>query len=148
MIDSLFNEFPRIRDYIDRTLEVGRNEGYVQSLFGRRRPMFDLRTSGPRRQAAEREAINHPIQSTAADIMKLAMIAVDAELRRRELRTRMLLQVHDELIFEAPEAEADEVVALVRDRMEGVLSDMRPPFAVPLRVEIEKGPNWEELTPV
>lgn len=148
LIDSLFNEFPRIRDYIDRTLEVGRNEGYVQSLFGRRRPMFDLRTSGPRRQAAEREAINHPIQSTAADIMKLAMIAVDAELRRRELRTRMLLQVHDELIFEAPEAEADEVVALVRDRMEGVLSDMRPPFAVPLRVEIEKGPNWEELTPV
>lgn len=148
LIDSLFNEFPRIRDYIDRTLEVGRNEGYVQSLFGRRRPMFDLRTSGPRRQAAEREAINHPIQSTAADIMKLAMIAVDAELRRRELRTRMLLQVHDELIFEAPEVEVDEVVALVRDRMEGVLSDMRPPFAVPLRVEIEMGPNWEELTPV
>ncbi len=148
LIDSLFNEFPRIRDYIDRTLETGRNEGYVQSLFGRRRPMFDLRTSGPRRQAAEREAINHPIQSTAADIMKLAMIAVDAELRRRDLRTRMLLQVHDELIFEAPEAEVDEVVALVRDRMEGVLSDMHPPFAVPLRVEIEKGPNWEELTPV
>ncbi|MGB9753939.1 DNA polymerase I [Roseiflexus castenholzii] len=148
LIDSLFDQFPRIRDYIDRTLETGRNEGYVQSLFGRRRPMFDLRTSGPRRQAAEREAINHPIQSTAADIMKLAMIAVDAELRRRRLRTRMLLQVHDELIFEAPEAEVDEVVALVRERMEGVLSDMHPPFAVPLRVEIEKGSNWEELTPV
>ncbi len=148
LIDSLFNEFPRIRDYIDRTLETGRNEGYVQSLFGRRRPMFDLRSSGPRRQAAEREAINHPIQSTAADIMKLAMIAVDAELRRRQLHTRMLLQVHDELIFEAPEAEVQEVVELVRDQMEGVLRDMQPPFAVPLRVDIEKGPNWEELTPV
>lgn len=148
LIDSLFNEFPRIRDYIDRTLETGRNEGYVQSLFGRRRPMFDLRSSGPRRQAAEREAINHPIQSTAADIMKLAMIAVDAELHHRRLRTRMLLQVHDELIFEAPEAEVQEVVELVRDQMEGVLRDMQPPFAVPLRVDIEKGPNWEELTPV
>jgi DNA polymerase-1 len=148
LIDSLFDQFPRIRDYIDRTLDIGRSEGYVQSLFGRRRPMFDLRVSGPRRQAAEREAINHPIQSTAADIMKLAMIAVDAELQRRRMHTRMLLQVHDELIFEAPAAEVDDVVALVRERMEGVLHGMEPPFAVPLRVEIETGPNWEELTPV
>ncbi len=148
LIDSLFDQFPRIRDYIDRTLNIWRSKGYVQSLFGRRRLRFDQRESGPSRQAAEREAINHPIQSTAADIMKLAMIAVDAELQRQRMRTRMLLQVHDELIFEAPEAEVDEVVVLVRERMEGVLHGMEPPFAVPLRVEIETGPNWEELTPV
>lgn len=148
LIDGLFEQFPGIRAYIERTLETGRSEGYVQSLFGRRRPMFDLRNSGPRRQAAEREAINHPIQATAADIMKLAMIGVDAELRRQNLRTRMLLQVHDELIFEAPADEVATIVALVRDRMEGALRDLDPPFAVPLRVEIEAGPNWEELTPV
>lgn len=148
LIEGLFAQFPGVRDYIDRTLEAGRSEGYVQSLFGRRRPMFDLRNSGPRRQAAEREAINHPIQATAADIMKRAMIAVDAELRRQGVKTRMLLQVHDELILEAPDAEVDLIVALVRDQMEGALKDLDPPFAVPLRVEIETGPNWEELSAV
>ncbi|HWQ15833.1 MAG TPA: DNA polymerase I [Roseiflexaceae bacterium] len=143
LIDDLFARFPGIRSYIDQTLEAGRRDGYVQSLFGRRRMMPDLRISGPRRQAAEREAINAPIQATAADIMKIAMIEVDAELRRRGLCTRMLLQVHDELILEAPDEEVAEVVALVRERMEGAFQ-----LRVPLKVEAEAGPNWEELRPI
>ncbi len=147
LIDALFARFPGLRDYIDSTLEEGRREGFVRSLFGRRRYMPDLRTSGPRRQAAEREAINAPIQATAADIMKIAMIRVDDELRRRKLATRMLLQVHDELIFEVPHAEVDEVVALVCDHMQGAyaLRSEKTGNEVPLKVDLEMGPNWEEM---
>jgi len=140
LIDELFTRFPGLRDYIDSTLAQGRQDGYVHSLFGRRRYMPELSSGGPRRAAAEREAINAPIQSTAADIMKIAMIRVDEELRRRKLATRMLLQVHDELIFEAPHAEVDAVVQLVCDRMEGA-HELR----VPLKVDVESGPNWEEM---
>ncbi len=103
--------------------------------------MPDLRVSGPRRQAAEREAINAPIQSTAADIMKIAMIRVDEALHQRKLRTRMLLQVHDELIFEAPEDEVDIIVGLVCEQMEGAYQFKD----VPLKVDLEVGPNWEEM---
>lgn len=141
LIDALFARFPGLRDYIDSTLEEGRREGYVRSLFGRRRYMPDLRVSGPRRQAAEREAINAPIQSTAADIMKIAMIRVDEALRERKLKTRMLLQVHDELIFEAPEDEVDTIVGLVCEQMEGAYQFKD----VPLKVDLEVGPNWEEM---
>ncbi|MEN9937275.1 MAG: hypothetical protein RLZZ387_3854 [Chloroflexota bacterium] len=140
LIDELFARFPGIRTYIDQTIEAGKRDGYVQSLFGRRRMMPDLRVSGPRRQAAEREAINAPIQATAADIMKLAMIDVDRELRERSLATRLLLQVHDEIILEAPNAEVDEVVQLVCEKMEGAYQ-----LRVPLKVDVEAGTNWEEL---
>jgi DNA polymerase I len=140
MIDELFARFPGLRDYIDSTLAQGREQGYVHSLFGRRRYMPELSSGGPRRAAAEREAINAPIQSTAADIMKIAMIRVDEALRQRKLATRMLLQVHDELIFEAPHAEKDEVVQLVCEQMEGAHK-----LNVPLKVDVESGPNWEEM---
>jgi len=140
LIDELFARFPGLRDYIDSTLAQGRQEGYVHSLFGRRRYMPELSSGGPRRAAAEREAINAPIQSTAADIMKIAMIRVDEALRQRKLATRMLLQVHDELIFEAPHAEVDEVVQLVCEQMEGAHK-----LNVPLKVDVESGPNWEEM---
>ncbi|HJZ47446.1 MAG TPA: DNA polymerase I, partial [Roseiflexaceae bacterium] len=140
LIDELFARFPGLRDYIDSTLAQGRQQGYVHSLFGRRRYMPELSSGGPRRAAAEREAINAPIQSTAADIMKIAMIRVDEELRRRKLATRMLLQVHDELIFEAPQAEVDEAVRLVCEQMEGA-HELR----VPLKVDVESGSNWEEM---
>jgi DNA polymerase-1 len=105
--------------------------------------MPELASSGPRRQAAEREAINAPIQATAADIMKLAMIQVSEASARHNLQSRMLLQVHDELIFEAPEAEAETVQQMVRETLEGVC-DLR----VPLKVDIERGPNWEEMQQV
>jgi DNA polymerase-1 len=140
LIDALFARFPSLRDYIDRTLAEGRELGYVHSLFGRRRYVPELRSGGPRRQAAEREAINAPIQSTAADIMKIAMIRVDEALRRSELKTRMLLQVHDELIFEAPQEEVDAVARLVREEMEGAYR-----LHVPLKVDVEMGPNWLQM---
>jgi DNA polymerase-1 len=140
LIDELFARFPGLRDYIDSTLAQGRQQGYVHSLFGRRRYMPELSAGGPRRAAAEREAINAPIQSTAADIMKIAMIRVDEALRKRKLATRMLLQVHDELIFEAPEGEVGELVQLVCEQMEGA-HELR----VPLKVDVESGPNWEEM---
>jgi DNA polymerase-1 len=140
LIDALFARFPGIRTYIDETLRIGKQEGYVQSLFGRRRYFPELRTGGPRRQAAEREAINAPIQATAADIMKIAMINVDAALRSRKLKAKLLLQVHDELILEVPEDEVDEVVALVCEHMEGAFA-----MRVPLQVDVEVGPNWLEM---
>jgi DNA polymerase-1 len=144
LIDELFARFPGIREYIDRTLEEGAREGYVHSLFGRRRYMPELRSGPPqRRQAAQREAINAPIQATAADIMKIAMIRVDEELRRRNLRTRLLLQVHDELILEAPREELDVAARLVCEAMENAYK-----LCVPLKVEMESGPNWLEMEPI
>jgi DNA polymerase I len=140
LIDELFARFPGLRDYIDSTLAQGRQQGYVHSLFGRRRYFPELSSGGPRRAAAEREAINAPIQSTAADIMKIAMIRVDEALRQSKLATRMLLQVHDELIFEAPHAEVDAVVSLVCEQMENAHK-----LNVPLKVDVESGPNWEEM---
>jgi DNA polymerase-1 len=140
LIDQLFARFPGIRTYIDQTLDEARKLGYVHSLFGRRRNFAELRVSGPRRQAAEREAINAPIQATAADIMKIAMIRVDETLRQQQLKTRMLLQVHDEMILEAPENEVETVTQLVRAEMEGAFQ-----MRVPLRVDVETGRNWLEM---
>lgn len=141
LIDALFARFPGLRVYIEQTLERGRRDGFVESLFGRRRLMHDLNSStAQRRQAAEREAINAPIQATAADIMKLAMISVAHTIQERRLQTRLLLQVHDELILEAPQAEVDEVQCLVRTVMERACT-----LHVPLKVDVEVGPNWEEM---
>ena len=143
LIDALFARFPGIREYIDRTLNEGRRDGYVQSLFGRRRVMPELKTGGPRRQAAEREAINAPIQATAADIMKIAMIRVDEALHREQVQARLLLQVHDELILEAPDHEVEQIAALVKREMEGAFT-----LSVPLGVDVEVGPNWLEMKDV
>jgi DNA polymerase-1 len=140
LIDAFFGRFANVERYITTTLEQGRARGYVQSLFGRRREMPDLQQRGPRRQAAEREAINMPIQSTAADLMKMAMITVADTLKARRLNTRILLQVHDELILEAPREEAAEVRHLVRQAMEGVYR-----LEVPLKVDVEVGENWEHM---
>ncbi|ABY33592.1 MAG TPA: DNA polymerase I [Chloroflexus aurantiacus] len=144
LIDNLFAQFPGIRRYIDQTLEFGRQHGYVQTLFGRRRVMEDLRASGARRAAAEREAINAPIQGTAADLMKMAMVNVHRALREQGLRTRLLLQVHDELIAEAPEDEVEPAARLLRDVMSSVYRDL----VVPLSVNLEVGPNWDEMSPL
>jgi DNA polymerase I len=140
MISGVFSSYPGIRTYIDETLARGRDLGYVQSLFGRRRTMADLRATGPRRAAAEREAINAPIQGTAADIMKLAMIRVDRALRESGLPARMLLQVHDELVFECPQTAAPQLAELVKHEMEGAFA-----LRVPLTVEVEQGVNWDEM---
>ncbi len=143
LIDALFARFPGIRSYIDETLEQGRRLGYVASLFGRRRPMPGLHGKGPARQAAEREAINAPIQATAADLMKLAMIEIAGQIEQRGLASRMLLQVHDELIFEVPHTEIDTMQGMVRELMEGAYT-----LRVPLSVNIAQGSNWEEMEEV
>ncbi len=143
LIDAFFARFPGVRGYMDRTLEQGRTHGYVESLFGRRRFMPDLALSGSRRQAAEREAINMPIQATAADIMKMAMIRVAQELRQHNLSARMVLQVHDELIFETPLDEVAAVQQVVRQAMEEVYR-----LDVPLKVDVEVGNNWEQMESV
>ncbi len=158
LIDALFAEFPGIRQYIDRTLSFAREHGYVESLFGRRRLMAELKeatSKSARVRAAEREAINAPIQATAADIMKLAMLRLADELTRRELHTRLLLQVHDELILEVPHAEVDTVQQMVRAVMENVMTSDTPlvravmesetPFTIPLQVNVSRGSNWEEM---
>ncbi|EFO80047.1 DNA polymerase I [Oscillochloris trichoides DG-6] len=150
LINSLFTRFPGIRDYINRTLEQGQTTGVVQTIFGRQRAMPELQSRGPRRAAAEREAINAPIQGTAADIMKIAMIKMARALSERGLRTRLLLQVHDELILEAPEEEVALVAELVREVMAGAYSlawhdQEGQSHHVPLGVDVEIGPNWEEM---
>jgi len=104
--------------------------------------MPELHSSGPRKAAAEREAINAPIQATAADLMKLAMLKVAAALRERQLQSRILLQVHDELILEVPHAEIAEVGTMVREVMESAYQ-----LSVPLQVGVEVGPNWEAMQP-
>jgi DNA polymerase-1 len=143
LIDALFARFPGIRAYINDTLKRAEQDGYVQSLFGRRRYFPELKAGGARKQAAQREAINAPIQATAADIMKLAMIKVADALRDQTLASRMLLQVHDELIFEAPEAELDPLVRLVCEQMEGAFD-----LSVPLKVDVEQGQNWLQMEDV
>jgi DNA polymerase-1 len=156
LINGVFSSFPGIKRYIDGTLEFGRTQGYVQTLFGRRRMMPDLAVRGPRSQAAAREAINAPIQGTAADIMKIAMINVHQALAARGMATRVLLQVHDELILEAPSAEVVAAAVLVRDVMANAYDLTVAPadsgadvaITVPLGVDVEHGPNWDELTPV
>ncbi|HXE91589.1 MAG TPA: DNA polymerase I [Terriglobales bacterium] len=140
-IDAYFAKYVGVREFIDRTLEETRRTQRVRTLFGRVRPIPDINSKNPSlRGFAERTAINTPLQGTAADLMKLAMIRIDAELRARRLKTSMTLQIHDELVFEAPEAEVQEVTALVKERMEKVYE-----LRVPLVAEIGVGRNWRDL---
>jgi DNA polymerase-1 len=142
-IDAYFAGFPRVRAFIDRTLDEARETGVVRTLFGRRRLVPELVSrNGQIRAAAERVAVNMPIQGTAADILKRAMIDVDAALAVEHPGARMILTVHDELLFEAPDAEADAVAALVRERMSTAV-----PLAVPLDVDVGVGHNWKEAKP-
>ena len=135
--------FAGVNNFIEKTIEATERNGYASTLYGRRRYLPDILGSGPRRQAAERAAINMPIQGSAADIMKLAMLEVDRQLSEHGLRSLMLLQVHDELIFEAPESEVGQLCDLVTEAMMGVAE-----LSVPLEVEPKAGPNWEEMTPL
>jgi DNA polymerase-1 len=140
IIQRYFEKYAGVKSWIDRLLEEARQTGKVETLAGRRRFLPDLHSrNAALRQAAERAAINMPIQGTAADIVKRAMIRVDERLRKSGLAARLLLQVHDELVFEVPEAERDRVVELAREEMEGAAS-----LAVPLLVEVGVGANWAE----
>ena len=139
-IDRYFERYRGVQEYIASILSEARQTGVTRTLFGRLRQHPEINSSnGMRRSMAERTAINSPIQGTAADIIKLAMIRIDAELRRRHMRTRMTLQVHDELIFEVPEDEPF-IADMVRDIMQNVVE-----FRVPLTVDLKRGLTWEEL---
>jgi len=143
-IKTYFETLPGVKKYIDDTLEEGRKKGYVETLMGRRRPMPDLNANAFQvRSAAERTAINHPIQGTSADIMKMAMIAIAHELQERGLKSRLTMQVHDELVFEVPENEIEEVSVLVKQIMAHVPVE-RLKLKVPLLAEVGTGPNWED----
>lgn len=141
LIDGLFAQFPGVREYIDSTIQHARTNGYVTSLFGRRRNTPDIHNKGPRQQAAEREAINHPIQATAADIMKIAMLRVHGALARYGNNANLLLQVHDELIVEVPTTHQTAVAEILRHEMSSAFAQL----SVPLKVDVEAGYRWDDL---
>jgi len=131
---SYFASYPGVKVYMERIIGEAREKGYVETLLGRRRYFQKLDNR------AEREAINAPIQGTAADIMKLAMLRVHEKIRAGELRADLLLQVHDELLFEIDEAHIEEGAKLIKDTMEHVME-----LRVPLKVDIKIGNNWGEI---
>ncbi len=138
IINQYFKQFPGIRRYMDDTIAFARKHGYVETVTGRRRYLRDIRSlNNTIRSAAERNAINAPVQGTAADMIKLAMINIHRELARRQLRTRMLLQVHDELVFDLYLPEQKEILPLVEEKMKTAI-----PLDVPMVVEMGVGENW------
>jgi len=140
-IDAYFEKYAGVRAFIDATLEQTRRDQRVKTLFGRIRPIPDINSkNATQRGFAERTAVNTPLQGTAADLIKLAMIRIDEEIRKRGLKSRMTLQVHDELVFEVPESELDAMKPLVREHMQNAYS-----LEVPLLVEIGVGPNWRDM---
>ncbi len=140
IIDRYFESFPKVNEYIASTLAFARENGYVQTLMGRRRYLPDINNKNRTvRQFAERTAINMPIQGTAADMIKIAMINIHRELEKKSLRAKMILQVHDELVFDTPRDEVEQVKPLVIDLMKNAI-----PLSVPVEVSVGIGENWLE----
>uniref|UniRef100_UPI00286D5D1A DNA polymerase n=1 Tax=Salinibacterium sp. TaxID=1915057 RepID=UPI00286D5D1A len=139
LMTDYFARFGAVREYLQNVVEQARADGYTTTLFGRRRPFGDLSSSNRvLRENAARQALNSPIQGTAADILKIAMIRIEHDLGEQGLGSRMLLQVHDELVFEVAAGELDALTAIVRNRMAGAAV-----LTVPLEVQIGTGPNWD-----
>lgn len=137
-IERYFESYPGVKAFLDGLVKQGKEQGYVTTLYGRRRPIPEFKSSNfMQRQFGERVAMNSPIQGSAADIMKIAMIDVDRELRKRGLRSRIVLQIHDELLIEAPLEEEEEVKNLLTDRMKHAAS-----LQVALEVEAQTGASW------
>ncbi len=140
-IEAYFARYPKVREFIDRTIAEARESGQVRTLLGRLRRLPDLRSKNvPVRMEAERQAMNTPVQGSAADLIKRAMIDLHRELQERKLRSRLILQIHDELLLEVPEAEADEAKGLVTRVMEGALK-----LDVPLVADARLGRSWAEV---
>ncbi|HMB85347.1 MAG TPA: DNA polymerase, partial [Methylomirabilota bacterium] len=137
-LDRFFARHPKVKAYLGRTVAEGRERGFVATLLGRRRYLPELRSGNPNlRGFGERMATNAPIQGTAADLVKIAMVRMAHELRAHRLESRMLLQVHDELLFEAPAAEVGPLQALATEVMESALT-----LDVPLKVDVKVGDDW------
>jgi DNA polymerase-1 len=140
IIDNYFRQYPDVRDYMDESIEKAREKGYVETIMGRRRYLRDINSANATvRGFAERNAINAPIQGSAADMIKIAMINIHHDLKKKKLKSKMLLQVHDELVFDVLKPEIDEVKALVEHRMKTAL-----PMKVPVEIGIGSGKNWLE----
>ncbi len=140
-IDAYFARYPQVRGYLDAQIQKAKNDGFVQTLFGRRRYIPEVKSSDPvMRQLGERMAINAPLQGTAADLIKRAMIALADKLAREGLKSRMVLQVHDELILESPRSEQSVVAAHLKQTMETAME-----LSVPLVVTVKAGPNWLDM---
>lgn len=142
-IDAYFSRYPGVKEYIDKQIKLCQKEGFVTTILGRRRYIPEIKSKNQAiRQFAERQAVNTPIQGSASDLIKLAMIEIDREIKKKGLRSRMVLQIHDELLFDLPKEELHTLVTLARERMENVLQ-----LDVPIRVDIKKGHNWLEMEP-
>ncbi len=142
-IAAYFEKYPGVKQYLESTKEQAREKGYVQTILGRRRSIPEINSSNRQvREAAERMAINMPVQGTSADIIKVAMINLDQEIDKRKLGSKMLLQVHDELIFEVPKLEQKETRQLASELMSTAIE-----LSVPLKVDIKSGKNWGEMKP-
>jgi len=140
-IQSYFEKYPGIKQYLESTKQQARDKGYVQTLLGRRRPIPEINSANRQvREAAERMAINMPVQGTSADIIKVAMIELYQEMNKRHMESKMLLQVHDELLFEMPSEELEEMCRLVPEIMSTALE-----LSIPLKVDIKSGQNWADL---
>ncbi|MCU0578725.1 MAG: DNA polymerase, partial [Desulfobacterota bacterium] len=136
-----FLQYRGVKEFLDRTITEARETKMVTTLFNRRRIIEEINSSNRvARQFAERTAINTPIQGSAADLIKKAMIVIDREMKQQKLKAKMLLQVHDELVFEAPEGEVEALKKMVKEHMEAAVA-----LQVPLLVQISTGRNWAEL---
>jgi DNA polymerase-1 len=139
-MERYFARYPGVADYMQRTRETARAQGYVETVLGRRLWLAEIKSSnGARRQGAERAAINAPMQGTAADLIKLAMIAVQEWIEREHLQTKLIMQVHDELVLEVPDGELDAVKQTLPRLMSGVAE-----LSVPLLVDVGVGLNWDK----
>jgi len=140
LITDYFAGFPKISQYLSETMEFARKNGYVETLLGRRRYIKDITSPNAiLRKAAERNAINAPIQGTAADLIKIAMVRIAREIKKQKLDCRMILQVHDELVFEVRKTEVERIKRTVRELMSTALQ-----LSVPLDVDINEGKSWYE----
>lgn len=143
-IDAYFLRYPKVKEYIEHEIALARKDGFVTTISGRRRyiPEIDNKNQGIR-QFAERQAVNTPIQGSASDLIKLAMIQIHGQIKKKNLKSKMLLQIHDELVFDAVDAESSEFVKLIKQAMENVLE-----LDIPIVVVIKKGKNWLEMEEV
>lgn len=140
-IDAYFLRYPKVKDYMQKQIKLANKEGFVKTLLGRRRYLPQIKSTNVNiRQFAERQAINTPVQGSAADLIKLAMIDIQKEIEEKKMGSRLLLQVHDELVFEFPKNEQEALIKSVRHIMENVLK-----LSIPIKVDIKTGKNWLEM---
>ena len=142
-IDNYFRTYSAIKDFINNTIQFAEEKGYVQTIFGRRRPILNINSRNKiEKSAAERIAVNTPVQGSAADIVKKAMLDIGQELQKTNSRVKLLLQVHDELIFECPDDQKsiNQTIEMIKYKMENAVK-----LSVPLKVSIEYGKNWGEF---